>query len=151
MPGSRSLVCKAAAAFVRKRAGLLKFAFFMPAFLLRVTGRLTFEHGHIVRFVNDGFGTVRMCVAGSVDANVFTCFSVGGTGLNGVTVWLFYTAGGIGDPRFFSTSVSCRVALTGPSAPLLCPCSVGSARRGPLCWRPGRVCCCWVFSAFPYS
>ena len=30
--GSRSSVCKAAAAFVRKRPGLLKFAFFLPAF-----------------------------------------------------------------------------------------------------------------------
>ena len=29
----------------------------------------------------------------------FTCFSVRGTGLNGVTVGLFFTAGGIGDPR----------------------------------------------------
>ena len=37
---------------------LLKFSFFMPAFFLRVTGRLIFEHGYIVRFVNDGFGTV---------------------------------------------------------------------------------------------
>ena len=73
--------CKAAAAFSLKLVEVLKFAFLLP------------------RVVSDGFGTVRMCVAGGVDANVFTCFSVGGTGLNGVTVRLFFTAGGIGDPR----------------------------------------------------
>ena len=43
--GSRSLVCKAAAAFSLKPVEVLKFAFFLP------------------RVVSDGFGTVRMCVA----------------------------------------------------------------------------------------
>ena len=89
------------AAFVQKRPGLLKFASFLPAFPLGVTGWLIIEHGHTVRFVDGRFGTVRMCVARGVDANVFTCFSVGGTGMNGVTVRLFFTAGGIGDPPFF--------------------------------------------------
>ena len=79
--GSLSLVCKAAAAFALKHAELLKFALVLP------------------RFVNDGFGTVRMCVAGGVDANVYTCFSVGGTGLNGVIDGVFYNAGCIEDPR----------------------------------------------------
>ena len=44
--GSRSLVCKAAAAFSLKPVEVLKFALFLP------------------RVVSDGFGTVRMCVAG---------------------------------------------------------------------------------------
>ena len=60
--------------------------------------------------VNGGFETVRMCVARGVDANVFTCFSVGGTGLNGVTVWLFFDAGCIEDPRvvlIFCFSLGC--------------------------------------------
>ena len=97
--GLTSWVCKAAAAFVRKRLGLLKSAFFLPAFPMGVTGWLAFEHGHTVRFLDGPFGTVRVCVAGGMNANVFTCFSVGGTGLNDVTVRLFFTAGGIGDPR----------------------------------------------------
>ena len=97
--GSRSLICKAAAAFSLKLVEVLKFVFFLPASHLRVTGRLIFEHGHTVRFVTDGFGTVRMCVAGGVDANVYTCFSVGGTGMNGVIVRLFFNPGCIVDPR----------------------------------------------------
>ena len=97
--GARSLVCKAAAAFVMECVGFLKFACFLPEFPIGVTGWLIIEHGHTVRFVDGRFGTVRMCVAGGVDANVFTCFSVGGTGLNGVTVRLICTTGGIGDPR----------------------------------------------------
>ena len=79
--GSRSLVCKAAAAFALKPAEVLKFDFVMP------------------RVVNDGFGTVRMCVADCGVANVYTCFSVGGTGMNGVIVRLFINVGCIVDPR----------------------------------------------------
>ena len=78
---------------------LSEVAHFLPAFPLGGTGRLTIEHDHFVRFVDGGFGRVQMCVAGGVDANVFTCFSVGVTGLNSDTVRLFFTAGGIGDPR----------------------------------------------------
>ena len=78
---------------------LSEVCLFLPEFPLNVTGWLIIEHGRTVRFVDGPFGTVGMCVAGGVDANVFTCFSVGGTGLNGVTVRLFFTAGGIGDPR----------------------------------------------------
>ena len=73
--GSRSLVCKAAAAFSLTYDDVLNFVFFLP------------------RVVNDGFGTVRMCVAGGEDANVYTCFSVGGTGLNACIVRLFYIVG----------------------------------------------------------
>ena len=51
------------------------------------------------RVVNDGFGTVRMCVADCGVANVYTCFSVGGTGMNGVIVRLFFNVGCIVDPR----------------------------------------------------
>ena len=92
--GSRSLVCKAAAAFSLKPVEVLKFAFFLP------------------RVLNDGFGTVRMCVAGGGDANVYTCFSVGGTGMNGVIVRRFFNAGCIEDPRVvlivcFSLGGSC--------------------------------------------
>ena len=79
--GSRSLVCKAAAAFSLKPVEVLKFAFFLP---------------HVV---SDGFGTVRMCVAGGGDANVYTCFSVGGTGIDGVIVQRFVNPGCIVDPR----------------------------------------------------
>ena len=61
-----------------------------------VTGWLTIEHGRTVRFVDGPFGTVRRCVAGGVDAHVFTCLSLGGTGFDGVTVRLFFTAGGNG-------------------------------------------------------
>ena len=53
-----------------------------------------------VRFVNDGFGTVRMCFDGGVDANVYTWFSVG-TGMNGVIDRLFYNASCIEDSRVF--------------------------------------------------
>ena len=64
------------------------------------------------RVVNDGFGTVRMCVAVGVDANVYTCFSVGGTGMNGVIDRLFFNTGSIEDPRVvlivcFSPGGSC--------------------------------------------
>ena len=55
--GSLSFVCKAAAAFALKPAEVLKFDFVLP------------------RVVNDGFGTVRMCVAGGGDANVCTLAS----------------------------------------------------------------------------
>ena len=77
--GSFSLVCKAAAAFALTYDDLPKFDFVLP------------------RVVNDGFGTVRMCVAGGEGANVYTCFSVGGTGLNAVIVRLFFCAGCIED------------------------------------------------------
>ena len=79
--GSLSLVCKAAAAFFMTTDEVLKFDF-----VLR-------------RVVYDGFGTVRMYIAGGVDANVHTCFSVGGTDMNGVTVRLFFNVGCIVDPR----------------------------------------------------
>ena len=52
--GSLSLVCKAAAAFFLTPDEVLKFAFVLP------------------RVANDCFGTVRMCVAGGGDANVYT-------------------------------------------------------------------------------
>ena len=87
-----------------------------------VTGWLNIEHGHTVRFLDGRIGTVKMCVAGGVVANVFICFSV-----NCVAVRLFFTAGGIGDPRVV----------------LFFRFSVGSARRGPPCWRPGVL---WLLS-----
>ena len=88
------MICKAAAAFALKPAEVLKFDFVLP------------------RFVNDGFGTVRMCVAGGEDANVYTCFSVGGTGMNGVIDRRFVNAVCIEDPRVvlivcFSPGGSC--------------------------------------------
>ena len=118
--GSLSLVCKAAAAFVQERPGVLKLAYFLPAFPLGVTGWLAIEHGHIVRFVDGGFGTVRMCVAGGVAANVVTCFSVGGTGLNGVTVRLFFNAGVIGDLRVV---LIFRISLSGSGVSFFPACS----------------------------
>ena len=59
---------------------MLKFAFFL------------------LRVLIDGFGTVRMCVAGGGDVNAYTCFFVGGTGMNGVIVRWFVNPG-IEDPR----------------------------------------------------
>ena len=97
--GCRALVCKAAAAFVQKCLGFLKSALFLPAFPLGVTGWLAFLLGFTVRILDVPFDTVRMCVDGGMGANVFTCFSVTGTVLVGVTVWLFFPAGVIGDPR----------------------------------------------------
>ena len=108
-----------------------------------VTGWLIIEHGHTVRFVN---GTVRMCFAGGVDANVHTCFSVGGAGMNGVIDRLFYNAGCIEDSRVIlpapwvrrawsslSLSVLCVSLLLTVSSPLRC------FRSGPgVCRRPGR-------------
>ena len=88
--GSLSLVCKAAAAFVLKSAEVL-----MVAFVLQ-------------RFVNDGFGTVQMCVAGGMGANVFSCFSVGGTGRNGDTDRLLYIVGCKEDPRLGGSGWSFR-------------------------------------------
>ena len=101
--GSRSLVCKAAAAFSLKPVEVLKFAFFLP------------------RVISDGFRTVRMCVVGGGDANVYTCFSGGGTGLNGVIVRRFVNPRCIVDLRVvlffcFSPGVSgwsfCPAALS---------------------------------------
>ena len=140
--GSRSLVCKAAAAFVRKRPGSLKFASFLPAFHVGVTGWLIIEHGHTVRFVDGRSSTVRMCVAGGVDANVFTCFSVGGTGQNGVTVRLFFTAGGIGDPRV----VLIFRFSPGGSGWSFCPAALSLLRGFGAAWSfvlEARACCGW--------
>ena len=129
-------------------SGFLKLTCFLPAFPLGVTGWLTIEHGHFVRFVDGGFGPVRMCVAGGGGGSVvFTCFSVGGTVLNGVTVRLFFTAGGIGDPRVVFIFCLSPGGSGLSFCPLLCPCSAGSARRGPPCWRRGRVVVVERFSA----
>ena len=56
--------------------------------------------GFTVQVIDVPFDTVRMCVAGGMDANVFACFSVDGTGMRGVTVRLFFPDGAMGDPRF---------------------------------------------------
>ena len=80
--------------------GLLNLPFSCLRSHMGVTGWLAFLHGFTVRILDVPFDTVRMCVAGGMDANVFTCFSVGGTVLVGVTVRLFFPVGVLGDPRF---------------------------------------------------
>ena len=89
------------------------------------------------------------CVAGGMNANVFTCFSVDGTGMRGVTVRLFFPDGVMGDPRFVLIFCLSRVPLACPSAPLLCPCAVGSTPRGLSCWRSVRLVVVVRFSASP--
>ena len=76
-----------------------------------------------------------MCVAGGMDANVYTCSSEGGTGMNGVIVRRFLnplvvTVRAAGCSHLLPPR---RVALAGPSAPLLCPCARWVRRGAVLC------------------
>ena len=119
--GSLSLVCKAAAAFSRKADEVLKFGFVLPR--LMASG----QSGCALLVV-----WMPMCTLAS--PWVAQACTVPQAGCSSAPVALRIRG-------LFSSSASRRVALAGPSAPLLCPCSVGSERRGPLCWRPGRVCC----------
>ena len=80
--------------------------------------------GYTVRILDVPFHTVRMCVAGSVNANVLTCFSVGGT------VRLIFPAGGIGDPRF----VLNFCLLPGGSGLSFCPAALSLLRGFGAAW-----------------